>query len=271
MDTPMTERDPQGELDAPLMLDRRGRIAALVRQRGSVRVQDLAEQFQVSPVTIRTDLAQLEKEGLLVRDRGGAVAAAPRSALVAFETRTSLHLSAKQQIGRAAAALVAPGDTVLMDAGTTVVEMVPHLPQAGPLTVVTNALNVGLALQGLHDVRAILLGGTINYATFGTLGAMAEHDLEGLVVEKLFLAAETVHTEDGVTDSTFEIAQLKRAMVRAARQVVLLADSSKWGRSGFIKVTPLSSINTVVTDAGLSRADQIALERLGVRVIIAEP
>jgi DeoR/GlpR family transcriptional regulator of sugar metabolism len=251
------------------MLDRRGRIATLVRQRGSVRVQELAELFQVSPVTIRTDLVQLEKDGQLVRDRGGAVAAAERSALVAFDTRSSLHLQAKQQIGRAAAALVAPGDTILMDAGTTVVEMVPHLPQAGPLTVVTNALNVGLALQSRRDTRVVLLGGTINYATFGTLGPLAEGELERLVVEKLFLAAETIDNGAGVTDSTIEIAQLKRAMVRAARQVILCADSSKWGRLGFIKVAPLSAVHTVVTDAGLPQADQLALERLGIHVVIA--
>lgn len=263
------ESQRQSDLDQPLMRDRRSRIAALVRQRGTVRVQELAELFQVSPVTIRTDLVQLEKDGLLIRDRGGAVAGTQPSALIAFDTRTSLHLAAKQQIGRAAAALVAPGDTILMDAGTTVVEMVPHLPQASRLTVVTNALNVGLALQTVRDARVMMLGGTINYATFGTLGPMAEHDLEGLAVEKLFLAAETIDIVAGVTDSTIEIAQIKRAMVRAARQIILLADSSKWGRTGFIKVAPLSAVHTIVTDAGLSDADRLALERLGICVIIA--
>lgn len=256
------------EPDTPLMLDRRGRIATMVRQRGSVRVQELAELFQVTPVTIRTDLVQLEKDGLLVRDRGGAVATTPRSALVAFDQRTSMHLAAKQRIGRAAAALVEPGDTILLDAGTTVVEMVRHLPQPGPLTVVTNALNVGLELQALREARVILLGGTINYPTFGTLGPLAERSLEGLVVEKLFLAAETVDIGAGVTDSTIEIAEIKRAMVRAARQIILLADSSKWGRTGFIKVLPLSTVHTVVCDAGLSEADRAGLERLGVRALI---
>ncbi|MFV9507120.1 MAG: DeoR/GlpR family DNA-binding transcription regulator [Oscillochloridaceae bacterium umkhey_bin13] len=258
------------ESDAPLMLDRRGRIATMVRQRGSVRVQELAEQFQVSPVTIRTDLVQLEKDGLLVRDRGGAVASSQPSALVAFENRTSLHLNAKQAIGRAAAALVTPGDTILLDAGTTVVEMVPYLPQSGPLTVVTNALNVGLALQALREARVVLLGGTINYATFGTLGPLAEQVLDGLVIEKLFLAAESIDLHNGVTDSTIEIAQLKRAMVRAARQVILCADSSKWGRTGFIKVAALSAVHTVISDPGLPASEQLALERLGVRVMIAQ-
>lgn len=259
---------PGDETAMPLMLDRRARIATMVRQRGSVRVQELAELFQVSPVTIRTDLVQLEKEGALVRDRGGAVAALPPSALVAFEQRTTQRQEIKERIGRAAAALVDPGDTILLDAGTTVVEMVRHLPQSAPLTVVTNALNVALELRALSDARVLLLGGTINYATFGTLGPIAEQGLDDLNVQKLFLAAETVDLAAGVTDSTLEIAQVKRAMVRAARQVILLADSSKWGRTGFIKVVALNAVHTVIVDEGLPTSDRAALERLGVGVIV---
>lgn len=270
--TPVSQPAHPGEplADAtPLMLDRRARIAALVRQRGSVRVHELAELFQVSPVTIRTDLVQLEKEGALVRDRGGAIAAAgPPSALVAFEQRATIRQQVKERIGRAAAALVEPGDTILLDAGTTVVEMVKYLPQAAQLNVVTNALNVALELRALSEVRVLLLGGTINYATFGTLGPLAEQGLEGLNVQKLFLAAETVDLAAGVTDSTVEIAQVKRAMVRAARQVILLADSSKWGRTGFIRVAPVSALHTVVVDAGLPEPERAALERMGVRVLV---
>lgn len=257
------------EEETPLMLERRARIAALVRQRGSARVQELADLFQVSPVTIRTDLAQLERNGVLVRDRGGAVAAQPTSALVAFDQRASLHQDVKRRIGQAAAQLVAPGDTILMDAGTTVVEMVRHMQHAAPLTVVTNALNVALELRALRDARVMLLGGTVNYETFGTLGPLAEQNLEGMVVPKLFLAAETVDSVAGVTDSTLEIAQVKRAMVRAARQVILLADSSKWGRTGFIKVVPLAALHTVVSDAGLPEAARQAIERAGIELIIA--
>lgn len=268
MQQPLHPGPAPAEATTPLMLDRRARIAALVRQRGSVRVQDLAELFQVSPVTIRSDLVQLEKEGALVRDRGGAIAAGQPSALVAFEQRATIRQQVKERIGRAAAALVDPGDTILLDAGTTVVEMVRHLPPAAPLNVVTNALNVALELRALSEVRVLLLGGTINYATFGTLGPLAEQGLEGLNVQKLFLAAETVDLVAGVTDSTLEIAQVKRAMVRAARQVILVADSSKWGRTGFIKVLPLSGVHTVVVDAGLPESERAALERMGVDVVV---
>ncbi|KAB8143853.1 DeoR/GlpR transcriptional regulator [Chloroflexia bacterium SDU3-3] len=261
--------DVLGDTPTPLMLDRRARIADLVRQRGSMRVQELADLFQVSTVTIRTDLVQLEKDGQLIRDRGGAVAHVQRSALVAFDLRTSINPDAKRQIGQAAAQLVCPGDTIMMDAGTTVVEMAKHLQPAAPLTVVTNALNVALELRALRDVRSLILGGTVNYETFGTQGPLAEQDLGNLVVQKLFLAAETVDLEAGITDSTVEIAQVKRAMIRASKQIILLADSTKWGRVGFIKVLPLHAIHTVVTDSGLDADMRRTLERMGVAVVIA--
>ena len=257
-----------GEEVTPLMLERRALIAALVRQRGAVRVPELAEQFQVSTVTIRTDLAQLEKDGVLLRNRGGAIAASVPSALIAFDQRTSLNQSTKQLIGAAAARLVAPGDSILLDSGTTVVEMVKHLQHVSGLTVVTNALNVALELRAVRDARVLLLGGAMNYETFGTLGPLAEQNLESLVVQKLFLAAETVDLAAGVTDSTVEIAQVKRAMVRSARQVILLADSSKWERTGFIKVIPLAAIHTVVSDSGLPAAVRATLERQGIELIL---
>lgn len=254
---------------APLMLDRRMQIAELVRQQGTVRVQDLAERFDVSEVTIRNDLAQLEKEGLVIRDRGGAVLNNQgNSMLIAFEQRTGLYLEEKQRIGQAAAHLVEPGDTIIMDAGTTVVEMTRHLVHAAPLTVITNALNVGVELGEQPDARVMLLGGTVNYKTFSTLGPLVEQGLNDLVVQKVFLAAQSVENEVGVTDTSMEIAQAKRAMVRAARRVILLADSSKWRRTGFIKVVPFPAIHTVVTDANLPEAARRAIEGHGIELVL---
>lgn len=253
---------------SPLMLDRRSRIAEVVRQRGSVRVNELADMFGVTPVTIRNDLAALEREGVLLRDHGGAVALPATSALIAFEQRAGIRLEAKARIGAAAAQFVQPGDTILLDAGTTVVEMVKHLRQRTPLTVVTNALNIVIELRHLSDVQVWMLGGTVNYATFGTLGPLVEQSLGNLVVEKLFLAAESVDSGYGVTDSTIEIAQTKRAMARAARRIILLADSSKWQRRGFIKVLPLESIETIITDTDLLDEERRRIEMAGVQLVL---
>lgn len=251
---------------APLMRDRRTRIADLVRQQRTVRVPDLAELFQVSEVTIRSDLAQLEREGLVVRERGGAVANTQNqgSMLIAFEQRTHLYLDEKRRIGEAAAQMVDPGDTIIMDAGTTTVEMTRYLSHLSGLTVVTNALNIAAEMGSVPGAQTLVLGGAMNYDTFSTLGPLVEQGLEHMRVQKVFLAAQSIDTEIGVTDTSLEIAQAKRAMVNTARQVILLADSSKWSRPGFIKVVPFSSIDVVITDNQLPENARSSLAEMGV-------
>jgi DeoR/GlpR family transcriptional regulator of sugar metabolism len=252
----------------PMTLHRRSRILDLVRQRGAVQVDELAELFDVSKVTIRSDLAQLEKDGLLIRDRGGAISTSQVSTLLGVEQRAALNLEEKRRIGRAAAQLVSPGDTIIMDAGTTVVEMAPYLAGITDLTVVTNALNVAGEVSAATGARVILLGGAVSRESNSTLGPMAEHSLNELVVQKVFLGTQALDLKLGLTDTSIEIAQIKRAMLGVARQAILLTDSSKWGRAGFIKVAPLTAFQTIVIDTSLPEDAQPAIERLGVEVLL---
>lgn len=264
--------DKPSESRAPMIAQRRSQIADLVRGAGSARVDELAERFQVSEVTIRGDLVQLEKQGLLVRDRGGALAPSPSrelTSLLAVEQRSHLQIAEKQRIARAAAQLVSPGDTILMDAGTTVVEMTPFLAPITPLTVVTNALNVALEISNKTSAHVILLGGNLSRESSSTLGSLAEHTLDELRVQKAFLGTQAFDLEHGFTDTTLEIAQVKRAMMRAARRVILLTDSSKLGKSGFIKVAPVTAVQTIICDEGLPDEARAALAKLGVEVIVA--
>lgn len=249
---------------------RRTRIAELVRQRGSMRVSELAAHFKISEVTIRNDLVQLEKEGQLERDRGGAVSRDPGrqlTSLLAVEQRAHLQMEEKRRVARAAAQLVGPGDTIIMDAGTTVVEMVPFLAGIASLTVVTNALNVALEVASKTDARVILLGGTFSREASSTVGTLAEQMLDGLLVQKAFLGTQAFDLEHGLTDTTPEIAEVKRAMIRAARRVILLTDSSKLGRSGFIKVAPLTAVHTMICDQGLPASTQEAITALRIEVV----
>ncbi len=257
----------------PMTLQRRTQIAQLVQGRGAVRVAELAEHFQVSEVTIRTDLNELEKNGHLTRDHGGAITAQSRSSqpltsLAGIEQRAVLNLEAKRRIGREAATRVGPGDTILLDAGTTVVQMVPHLAGIPDLTVVTHALNVALELGALTTARIILLGGTFNRESCSALGPAAEATLQELIVQKLFLGAQAIDAEHGLTDTTPEISQIKQAMIQAAREVVLLTDSSKWLRAGFIKVAPLSDVGTLISDSELDGEARAAFERSGAAITL---
>jgi DeoR/GlpR family transcriptional regulator of sugar metabolism len=255
-----------------MTLHRRGQIVEIVLQRGMIRVDELAGLFHVSEVTIRNDLAALERDGQILRDRGGALAPTDNTELrmlLGLEHRAKMQAEQKRRIGQTAAQLVDPTDTIILDAGTTVVGMAPHLPTAETLTVVTNALNCALMVAMETEARLIVLGGALNRESSSTLGPLAEKNLEGIVVDKLFLGAQAMSLENGLTDTTMEIAHIKSAMLRSARQVILLADSSKWGRAGFIKVAPLEAVHTLITDGNLPMEARVAIQRLGINLILA--
>lgn len=251
---------------------RRAAIAEKVLNQGMARVIDLAKHFSVSEVTIRNDLEILEQDGHLRRDHGGATAIQStrvvKSLLRVYE-RARQWSAEKQRIGRAAAELVEPGDTIIIDAGTTAVEMVPWLNQISQLTIVTNALNValkvGTATNSQHQL--IFLGGMFHHESSSNLGPLTLHNLSEISVQKLFLGTQAFDLHHGLTDSTMEIAQVKRAMIRAAEQVILLTDSSKWDHSGFSKVAPLEEIDTLITDTGFPASARPSVERLGVKLI----
>lgn len=251
--------------------ERRAAIVDAVRRGGAVRVADLVQLFEVSAVTIRNDLAELEKENLLVRDHGGATPVGSGrtvTSLLAVEDRAGLQMDQKQKIASAAAALVQPGETLLIDAGTTAVEMLHFLGSVPSLTVITNAVNVALAAANLTSAEVIFLGGTFNRESSSNLGPMAERALGEFLVDRLFLGTQAADLEHGLTDTTLEIAQIKRAMIRSAREVVLLADSSKWNTTGSIKVAPLSAAHHIITDSGLPTAQQKQIKKLGIRLTV---
>lgn len=266
----------EGDAEVPagkvlMTQQRRDRIAAAVQREGTVRVTELAGRFAVSEVTIRSDLVILEREGHVVRDRGGAVAK-DRSRFVTtlarVDERSGVRLDEKRRIGAAAAARVVPGDAIILDAGTTAVEIARQLVAVSPLTVVTNALNVATVLADARGHRLLLLGGTFNRESASTVGAFAEQNLAELSVQKLFLGTQAMDEAEGLSDSTMEIAQVKRAMIRAARQVILVTDSSKWGRASLTRVAPLAEIDTIITDDGLPPAAREAIEKLGIELVI---
>jgi len=249
---------------------RRERIIEQVQREGSVRVGELAARFDVSEVTIRSDLVILEREGRLLRDRGGAIAKGNHhfvTSLLGVDQRASLHLDKKRRIGTAAAKRILPGDAIILDAGTTAVEIARQLVNTTPLTVVTNALNVALELGAASGQRLILLGGTFNRESASTVGALTEQCLAELSVQKLFLGTQAMDA-DGLSDSTMEIAQAKRAMIRSARQVILVTDSSKWGTSSLTKVCPLAEIDTIITDSDLPAEARTQIEALGIELVL---
>ncbi len=239
---------------------------------GAVQISELTQLFGVSEVTIRHDLDLLASQGVVVRKRGGALANLNTSLASGFEARSNLNIDAKRRIGERAALLVQPGDTIIMDAGSTVMEMAKSLRNIVPLTVVTTALNVASQVGSLAGCHVILMGGSLSIETISTVGSLAERDLHDLVVSKLFLGAHTVDLDLGIVDSSIEVARVKRAMIQAARQVILLADSSKWQadrRDAFMRVAPLTAVDHIISDTGLPEDVRQGLERLRITLTIA--
>jgi len=261
-------RTPMADSVRNLMAsERRQRIALFMASRGAVRVGELTELFGVSSATIRADLSLMARQGQLRRDHGGAASLGRLALGSAHDQRATLNAEEKSRIGRMAASLVRPHDKLILDAGTTVMAMVRNL-SVSPLVVVTAALNIATQVGGLPDVRVLVAGGWLNTETISNEGPKAEHDMSDVFVEKTFLATHAIDANIGLTDASLEIARVKQAMTRAARQVILLADSSKWGRIAFAKVVPWSSVHTFITDTALPVEARATLERLGIELII---
>ena len=233
-----------------LMGERRRRIGELVAAHGVVRVADLVKLFGTSDVTIRNDLELLAREGVLVRDHGGAIAPTHTSLSVAFGQRAKLNLQSKQRIGAAAAGMVLPAETIILDAGTTLMEMAKRLPAVSPLTIMTNSLNIATVVGSHSGIHVMLAGGSLSPETISTVGPLAEHDLREFLVDKLFLGIQAFELGAGLSDVSLDVARVKAAMISAASYVVLLADSTKYPTRAFARVAPLSDIDCLITDRG---------------------
>ena len=250
-----------------LVADRRRMINELVASRGSLRVAELSDMLGVSEVTIRNDLEVLAQEGLLMRDHGGAIARTHAALSVAFDQRSRIRSDAKQRIAQEAANLVQPGDTIMIDNGSTLMEMAKRLPNLASLTVITNALNIAIQVGSLPDVHVVLAGGTLSSQTIGTVGPLTEAALGDLLADKLFLGTHAFEIETGLSDFSIEVARVKRTMISAAKRVILLADSSKFPTRALARVAPISDVHLIITDTGFPEemAQQLSAQNIEVR------
>ena len=250
---------------------RRERIVAMLREHNSVQIPALAEKFGVSTQTLRKDLNFLDAKGVCTRSPGGALlrlgALSPTEE--AIDVKRRRYAEEKVRIGRAAAALIGAGESILLDSGTTTLQVARHLNTADPLVVVTNDVGIMNELAAREAVQLVFLGGTLRRKNLSFYGTQTERALEGLHVDKLFLAADGFHTEKGITTHFEPEALLNRLMCRAASEIILVADSSKFGRICLHKILEPQGIARVVTDADITDDTRAELERIGIEVIVA--
>jgi len=244
---------------------RRELILHAVRNGRAAEVVELARQFEVSEMTVRRDLARLAREGKITRVHGGAVSdrEEPPFAQIAVE-----RLGAKRRIGRAAAGLVTNGQTVIVDVGTTTLQLARHL-RGRELTVVTSNLAVIEELLPDPGIELVVLGGVVlsNYSSI--FGMLAEDALRQLSADLAFLGASGIREDLSVMDTTMVEVPIKRGMLAASRRSVLLADAAKFRMHGSVRICGADEVDVVVTDAAPDGPGLAALERAGVEVVHA--
>lgn len=248
---------------------RRRAIAALAQENGHVLVRDLAPRLGVSEMTIRRDLEVLESERLLTRVRGGAYTGAARSYEPPFALRAAHDIDAKRSIGAVAARLVSPGETAIIDGGSTALELARALAGRDRLSVVTPSLLVASELAREVGIRTFMTGGMLRHEELSLVGPTAQEAFSAFNCDVAFVGIAGIAADRGLTEYSLPDAYVKRAMLDAARRIVVLADRSKLGRVTLATVAPLSRIDTVVTDAPAHHPVLRAAAAAGVNVIQA--
>lgn len=249
-----------------LAAERRRAILDIMEREGRVLVRELAKRFSTSHVTIRNDLKILHAEGLIQRAHGGGLPAGGGTLIdPSLKEKESLHRDEKRRIGEAAAALVKEGQSILLDSGTTTTAVARALRQHRNLTIITNAVNIAAELAPT-PMELILTGGILRERSFSLVGPLAEETLRQLQADILFLGVDGFDVDYGLTTPNLLEAKVNRVMVEIAQRVVMVCDSSKFGRRSLCLIAPPSAIDEVVTDAGISKGEVRALEKVGIKV-----
>lgn len=251
--------------------ERQQAMSRLVTERRRLSVTALAEEYDVTTETVRRDLSQLERLGLVRRVHGGAVPAGSLSSIEAgLGERSSINSEEKDAIALAALAELPPnGSTLLFDAGSTTARLAAALPHDGRFVVFTHAVPVAARLAGLPQIELHLLPGRVRPATQAAVGAETVAALRQLRVDTAFIGTNAISQGHGLSTPDADEAAIKRALVTAARRVVVLADSSKLGCESTISFASLDEVDCLVTDNAIAADDRRFLEAGGVEVVTA--
>jgi len=249
-------------------VERQQSILDMLDKNHSIQVTDLVDLFDVSEMTIRRDLDMLERRGLLRRVHGGAVSNRGRSYEPPFMLRSSQYIEAKEGIGRAAAELVQNGDSIMLDVGTTTLEVARNLKDRQNLTVITPCFQIAALLVDHPDIRLILTGGILRRGELSLVGHLAERAIQDFYVDKFFMGVGGVDLKAGFSEFNLEDTLVKQAMLRQAKDITVVADSSKFGHVAFTAIAPLEAVNRIITDSGITPEIAVGIEELGIDLIV---
>lgn len=247
-------------------VERRSRIMAILQQQGRCLVGDLARDLNVSEVTIRQDLDFLEQQGLLGRTHGGAVLKSRSGLEQPFQVVETAYRQEKARIAAAAVELISPGDTVILDVGTTVTEVAKQLLNFRDITVFTNGLNIATILEANPEITTMVTGGMLRAKQHSLVNPYAGLMLDRIHVDIAFIGASGISVKHGLTNVNIAEAEMKTLFMKAARRRVVLVDSGKIGKVALAKVANLDQVDLLITDTGADAHAIATLRETGLEV-----
>jgi len=251
-------------------IERHNEILILANEVGKVSVDELANLYAVSTVTIRNDLNSLDSKGLLVRSRGGAILPTGLAKELTIHQKHSKNSNIKKKVAHEAVKLINNGDAIILDSGTTTEEVALKLARHKQLKVLTNGLNIAAKLALYENVEVMLTGGTLRQKSMSFFDDKAENSLRHYHFDKVILGVDGFDLVAGITTHFSQEANLNRLMCKKSTQVIVVTDSSKFGKRGCYIVQPIHKIDTLITDKGIPANYIQALKLAGVEIIIVD-
>ncbi|MBC8052539.1 MAG: DeoR/GlpR transcriptional regulator [Sphingobacteriaceae bacterium] len=248
---------------------RREKILELLKEDGSAKVTNLSKLFKVTEVTVRQDLEKLEKDGLVLREHGGAYLKNIEDQVRNLSLSHRENMDKKEMIANKCLEFIESGDSIILDSGSTTTEIAKKLKGFKNLTVITNALNIAMMLGAEPGIELIVTGGEFKPPTLSLTGQKAADFFKGLNVQKLFLATAGLSLKAGLTYPSISDIVVKKAMIDAAEITYLVADSSKIGKASFASLGALSLIDYVITDAGIEEKHKQVFKDNEIELIIS--
>jgi DeoR family transcriptional regulator of aga operon len=239
-----------------------------LEDKGFVTVLELSKLFKVSSVTIRKDLTLLEGLNLLFRSNGKAIRKNPYTREKTVNEKEKIHQGEKNKIAIKAAQLIKPYDSIILASGTTIIEMAHQIKHVNGMTVLTASLNAALIVSQLNDIDVIQLGGIVRKSSSSVIGPLGEQMLSEFTCSKLFLGVDGIDLDFGLTTTSLMEACINKTMIKSAQKIIILADSSKFGRKGFGRICGLEDVDQIITDSGIENNYKDKLTELGIDVLV---
>ncbi|MBL1230422.1 DeoR/GlpR transcriptional regulator [Enterococcus sp. BWB1-3] len=246
--------------------ERRYKILELIKEKQFVSVNDLADAFSVHETTIRRDLDDLEEKGLVARIHGGVIPSDVKKDESPFDERQTENIDEKERIGRYAASLIKDYDSIILDSGTTTLQIARHLTNQKNLTVITNDINIATVLRNNREVKTIVTGGVVHHNSYMLNGMLTDAALKNLFVNKAFIATPAFDLTTGLNHFDEYLIPAKKEMLVSAQNVIVVADHTKLGRKALHAFWPIEEMDLLITDTEADSESIALLQSKGLKI-----